>query len=293
MSTATPDSQADLLARQNARRLYDQGPTTVYAHAGDKRFAYCLYVPESIEDATRPVDLVVVVHGSNRAMETYRNSFAEFGRWNDCVILAPLFPVGVLGDGNGDGYKQILEGDIRYDQILLDMVAEVGKKYGRNFDTFALFGYSGGGQFTNRFCYLHPDRLWAASIGAPGSVTLLDTARKWWVGVADMETRFGKALNLDALRQVPIHMVVGAADLETWEITHRPGGKHYMEGANDAGRTRPERLERLRASFEAAGVNATLDQIPNVPHMGIKVMPAAQKFFAAVLRERRARQAQQ
>ena len=66
-----------------------------------------------------------------------------------------------------------------------------------------------------------------------------------------------------------------------------------MEGANDAGRTRPERLERLRASFEAAGVSATLDQIPNVPHMGIKVMPAAQKFFAAVLRERRARQAQQ
>lgn len=293
MSTATPDSQADLLARQTARRLYDQGLTTVYSHAGDKRFAYCLYVPECIEDASRPVELVVVVHGSNRAMETYRNSFAEFGRWNDCIILAPMFPVGVQGDGNGDGYKQILEGDIRYDRVLLDMVAEVGRKYGRDFDTFALFGYSGGGQFTNRFCYLHPERLWAASIGAPGSVTLLDAERKWWVGVADMETRFGKALDLEALRRLPIHLVVGAADLETWEITHRPGGRHYMEGANDAGRTRPERLECLRASLAAAGVNATLDRIPNVPHMGIKVMPAAQKFFAAVLRQRRTRPVQQ
>jgi len=278
---------ADALATQAAKSVYHLGATTVYAHTGDNRFAYTLYVPTSIEDPERQIDLVVSLHGSTRAMETYRNGFSEFGRWNDCVILSPLFPVGVLGDGNGDGYKQLVEGDIRYDQILLEMVASVAEKYNRRFDTFALFGYSGGGQFTHRFCYLHPQKLWAASIGAPGSVTLLDADQDWWVGVRDFERRFGKPLDLEALRQVPIHMVVGDADLETWEITHREGGKHYMPGANAAGRTRPERLATLQASFEAAGVKVRLDVLPNVPHQGIKAMPAAQDFFAGVLRARR------
>jgi len=158
---------ADAVASQAAKSVYHLGATTVYSHTADSRFAYTLYVPASIEDPERPVDLVVSLHGSTRAMEIYRNGFAEFGRWNDCVILSPLFPVGVLGDGNGDGYKQLVEGDIRYDQVLLDMVASVGQKYNRRFDTFALFGYSGGGQFSHRFCYLHPEKLWAASIGAP------------------------------------------------------------------------------------------------------------------------------
>lgn len=280
---------ADAVASQAAKSVYHLGATTVYSHTADSRFAYTLYVPASIEDPERPVDLVVSLHGSTRAMEIYRNGFAEFGRWNDCVILSPLFPVGVLGDGNGDGYKQLVEGDIRYDQVLLDMVASVGQKYNRRFDTFALFGYSGGGQFCHRFCYLHPEKLWAASIGAPGSVTLLDPKQNWWVGVRDFETRFAKPLDLDALRQVPIHMVVGEADLETWEITHREGGKHYMPGANSAGCTRPERLAALKASFEAQGVKVRFDVLPNVAHQGIKAMPAAQDFFAEVLRVRRGR----
>lgn len=285
--TAVDSKHAEEIAARAAKQVYHLGATTVYSHPQDPRFAYTLYVPEGIEDPDRQIDLVVSLHGSTRSMEIYRNGFAEFGRWNDCVILSPLFPVGVLGDSNGEGYKHLIEGDIRYDQILLDMVANVGAKYKRDFNTFALFGYSGGGQFTHRFCYLHPERLWAASIGAPGSVTLLDVDKDWWVGVRGIEARFGKAIDHDALRKVPVHMVVGDADLETWEITHRVGGRHYMPGANDAGRTRPERLATLKASFEAAGIDVRFDLLPNVPHMGLKVMPAAQDFFAQVLKKKR------
>ncbi|MCL7202214.1 alpha/beta hydrolase, partial [Escherichia coli] len=84
------------------------------------------------------------------------------------------------------------------------------------------------------------------------------------------EARFGKAVDIEALRQVAVHMIVGKADLETWEITHREGGKFFMPGANSAGATRPERLESLRRSFEAAGVKAVLDVVENVPHDGLK-----------------------
>jgi pimeloyl-ACP methyl ester carboxylesterase len=272
-----------------ARALYDLGHGIVFAARSDPRFSYCTYVPPHIAQARHPMQLVVIVHGTGRAFVEYRDAFAEFARWNDCIVLCPLFPAGVLGDGNRDGFKHLREGDIRYDDVLLDMVDEVAEKFGCDFSRFMLFGYSGGGQFVNRFALLHPERLRAVSIGAPGSVTLLDADKNWWVGTRDMAERFGKGLDLEALRRVAVHMVVGKADLETWEITHQQGGKFYMPGCNDAGCTRPERLATLRRSFEAAGVAVAMDVVDNVPHDGLKVVNIVQDFFAKVLCEDRSK----
>jgi pimeloyl-ACP methyl ester carboxylesterase len=270
-----------------ARAMYDLGHGTIYASRFDPRFSYCAYVPPHINEARHPMELVVVMHGTGRSFVEYRDAFAEFARWNDCIVLCPLFPANVLGDGNRDGFKHIIEGDIRYDNVLLDMVDEIAEKFECDFSKFALFGFSGGGQYVNRFALLHPERLWALSIGAPGSVTLLDADKDWWVGTRGMQERFGKGLDLDALRKLAVHMVVGKADLETWEITHQPGGRFYMPGCNDAGRNRPERLQTLRKSFEAAGVNVELDVVDNVPHDGLKCCSVVQDFLAKTLRARR------
>ena len=134
---------------------------------------------------------------------------------------------------------------------------------------------------------LHPDKLWAACIGAPGSVTLLDPTRDWWVGILDLQARFGVTFDREALAQVPVQMVVGDADLETWEITHQPGSTYWMEGANDAGRTRPERLKALADSFRAAGVKVQLDIVPGVSHDRMKVLGKVKDFLAAVLAGKR------
>lgn len=269
--------------------MYDLGSTIIFASKGDARFSYCLYVPPGFATAATPVELIVAMHGTGRSFTEYRNALAEFGRWNNCIILAPLFPAGVRGDGNRDGFKYMAEGDIRYDQVLLSMVDEIGEKYGRRFDRFALFGYSGGGHFAHRFLMLHPDRLWAVSIGAPGSVTLLDPTRDWWVGTRDVQARFGIAIDQAAMAQVPVQMVVGGADLETWEITHREGGKNWMPGANDAGKTRPERLGSLRASFEAAGVTVQFDLIAGMAHDGLRAVETVKDFFAKILTAKRGR----
>lgn len=280
------------LAPKRARQLYQFGATTVFAHRADPRFSYTLYVPPVVEDRSVHVDLVVVMHGTGRQFAAYRDAFAEFGRWLNCVILCPLFPANVCGDDNRDGFKHLIEQDIRYDSVLLGMVDEVGKIYGRDFHRFALFGYSGGGQFANRFAYVHPERLWAVSIGAPGSVTLIDEKRDWWVGLNGFAARFGKPFDVEALRRVPVQMVVGQADVETWEITHRPGGRHYMAGANDAGTTRPERLRTLAASFRDAGVRVRFDELPNVAHNGMQAVSVVQDFFAETLATNRARTAE-
>ena len=276
-------------ANARAKAIYDYGQTAIFASQVDPRLHMLLYVPPTAADG-RKLDLLVAVHGTGRTSAVdFRDGFAEFGLYNDCAILCPIFPVGVLGDGARSGYKFIEEGEIRYDRVVLAMVEEVATKYGQDWSTFAMFGFSGGGHFTHRFAILHPEKLWAASIGAPGSVTLLDPTRDWWVGIRDLEARFGRPFQQQELAKIPVQMVVGDADLETWEITHQPGGRYYMEGANDAGATRPERLAALAKSFRDAGVNVSFERVPGVSHDRIKVLGHVKAFLAKVLKDRRAR----
>lgn len=267
-------------------RLYDRGNTVAYACKADPRFSYVLYVPEHIGEPNEAAPhLIVGIHGTGRANVLYRDTFTEFGRYNDCVILAPLFPVGVLGDENRNGYKYIQEGDIRYDELVLAMVAEVEARLGLSFPKFMMFGYSGGGHFVHRFTYLHPERLSAVCIGAAGSVTLLDDSQDWWTGIRDVKERFGREINFDALRNVKAIAVVGEADLETWEITHDPGSPHWMEGANDAGATRVERARSLIASLKKHGMDAELRLVPNVAHDMVGVISVVKAFFRDHLRQ--------
>ncbi|AHF75785.1 putative hydrolase [Sodalis praecaptivus] len=282
----------DLLegAAARAAAIYDLGQTAIFSARADPRFQYCLYVPPCVADGT-PVELLVAVHGTGRtSFLDFRDGFAEFGRWNRCAVLCPIFPVGVCGDGARSGYKYLIEGDIRYDLLLLAMVAEVAEKYRQDWRQFAIFGFSGGGHFSHRFTLLHPQRLWAASIGAPGSVTLLDPDRDWWVGIRNLPALFGVTFDAAALAAVPVQMVVGGADLETWEITHKEGSRHYMPGANDAGATRPERLGALRDSFAQAGVSVRFDLVPGVAHDRIKVLDRVKDFLADALLQRRQQQ---
>lgn len=280
-------NQSQKAFETRARRLFETGNTAIFACKADPRFSYCLYVPPHLLNGPAKPELVVAMHGTGRTFISYRNALSGFARWNDCIVLCPLFPAGVSGDDNRDGFKYIVEGTIRYDQILNLIIEEVAARYGLSFDRFALFGYSGGGHFAHRYLILQPQRLWAASIGAPGSVTLLDDSKDWWVGTRNIADLFGGPVDIEAMRRVKIHMVVGTADIETWEITHRRGGAHWMPGANDAGRTRPERLESLRKSFEASGIEVNFDLVPGMSHDGLKSIPYVTDFFANALKTRR------
>lgn len=79
-----------------------------------------------------------------------------------------------------------------------------------------MMGYSGGGQFLQRFMCLHSERLLAVSIGALGSVTMLDEGLKWPHGTKDLEDVFGAEtqIDIDAIRKLPIQIVVGSDDNE-------------------------------------------------------------------------------
>jgi poly(3-hydroxybutyrate) depolymerase len=262
--------------------FYHRGKTPVFASQYDQRFSYCLYVPAELGPGKVP--LVVVQHGTERNFLLYRDHFASFADEHGVVVLAPLFPAGIIDPDDLHNFKFIAYHGIRYDEVLLAMVAEVAARYPVDAEFFYLHGFSGGGQFAHRFFYLHPDRLAGVSIGAPGRITQLDDSLPWWLGTKDFEERFGRRIDLDALRRVPVLMVVGDQDVDTWEINN-PGESNWLAGAEQTGETRIERLRTLRRDFVNHGIDVRFVLVPDVAHRGSLTLAPVRDFFAELIRK--------
>ena len=264
--------------------FYDFGPTPFFASQYDQRFSYCLYVPQDYSETDgRQYDLAVIVHGTGRTAAQYRDRFADFAEKHGCIILAPLFPVGIVEPGELANYKRIEFHGIRYDLVLLSMVDEVCAKYRIRDGGFMMYGYSGGGQFCQRFFMLHPQRLRAVAIGAPGVVTLLNRDYDWWVGVRDLKARFGIEIDLEAMRRVKVQTLIGSADDATWEITIPRESKLWMDGADLQGANRLERIAALADSFEAHGIAVRRDIVPGVAHSPFEMVDPAEDFFTSIV----------
>lgn len=265
---------------------YDFGHTTVYAARMDQRFSYCAYVPsEYDEEGDKTYPLAVIVHGTERGMQNYRDAFADFAEANGVIVLAPLFPANICHPGDLSSYKALRQDGISYDLIMIDMIEEMREKYRIPDPRVMMYGFSGGGHFTHRFFYLHPERLRAASVGAPGIVTLLDFNHDWWVGLRDFGQRFGKEIDLDAMRRVPVQMLIGAEDLETWEISIAKGDSWWMDGSDLAGANRNDRMRALKESYLAQGISVRHDIVPGVAHDDRPMVHKVQEFFADCLRQ--------
>ncbi len=272
---AEPDSQG----------AHFVGGTPFFASRHDQRLFYALYVPKDHTPEAAPLPLVVIQHGTGRTAELYRDRWKDFAIAHRCVILTPLFPAGLVEPRELHSFKFLEFAGIRFDEELLHMVEEVGEQFNTETERFYLHGFSGGGQFAHRFFYAHPDRVAGISIGAPGRITELDDTLPWWVGTGGFEQRFGVKLDIEAMRRVPVQMVVGSEDTETWEINNA-GGPNWMDGVEKTGTTRIERLQTLRASFERNGVPVQFDMVPGVAHRGKDVAPVVQDFMAGLLRSR-------
>lgn len=261
---------------------YYSGESTQFACRADQRFSYCMYVPSGYVARTAPLPLVVLQHGTGRRGPQYRDNFADFAEAHNAVVMAPLFPAAIDDPEDLHNFKFIKYHDIRFDLILLSMVDEVAEKLDIDSERFLLHGFSGGGQFAHRFFYLHPDRLRAVSIGAPGRLTLIDDSQDWWLGWKGMGDALGIDPQPELLSSVPVQMVVGERDVETWEINNR-GESNWKDGAEKAGATRIERLQTLRRNFKNHGISVRFDLVPGVAHEPMKVLGRVKDFFSTIL----------
>lgn len=236
----------------------------------DQRFHYRVHVPDSYydDDKTR-YRLLVIIHGTGCAVEAFTKPAEELADKYNMAILAPSFPGGLIIRDDFNSYKLLSCDGIRYDNILLDMIDDMKARYPRvDTEKFFMFGHSGGGQFTNRFLFAHPERLLAVSIGAPGRPTFLNFNEDYFWGVRDFKDYFGYDVNVEAVKKIPVQITVGEND------------NKYI-GDSPYGDNRVARMKSLKKNLEDNGVKVELKILPGLAHEnGEKErVQTAQRFF--------------
>lgn len=193
---------------------------------------------------------------------------------------------------------------VRYDSVLLDMIDCVASEWGSiDTRTFAIVGFSGGGQFVHRFFYLYPERVHAVSIGAPGRATPLIDA-PWPEGIAGAPTTVARGTSegeasgqavpgndneekerVDEPSSIPgdrpisvpelakrtqsgdvaVQLLIGA--LDTWRPVQPDGSR--------AAHSRFDATQAVARSFEEAGIEFDFTVVPGVKHEGDKIREVA------------------
>jgi len=237
----------------------------------DPRFGYVAHVPRAVG---RSLETLVVIHGSDFRHEVMCRYFVALAEETGCVVLAPLFaPAGGAANPDPNGFKFLRSSHADYDRVLLDLVEVAGERLACARERFFLFGFSGGAQFAHRFLYVHPTRLNAVSIAAPGMVTLIDPARPAWVGTQGLGALCGNDLDLPQVQRVAVQLLVGSDDANS----HVGGAGRELY--DHAGGNRVERLRTLRTNYQAYGIRVSHREVPGAGHDFEPLAAAAVPFL--------------
>lgn len=161
---------------------------------------------------------------------------SDFAVRLDVPLLVPTFPRPINPWIPGGIYTHALdreslvteavlpEGSIqRVDLQLIAMIGDAQARLAaRGFRVdkrVFMMGFSASGAFTSRFTMLHPEIVRAAAPGSPGGWPLAPVSR-WWggtslrypVGIADVRSLTGKAVDLAEVKRVPQYIYVGDQD---------------------------------------------------------------------------------
>jgi pimeloyl-ACP methyl ester carboxylesterase len=162
------------------------------------------------------------------------NNWRNFATQLNVGLLVPAFPRPIdhgINAQEGNIYTHALSRSAllttipeiqRVDLQLIHMIDDARAKqihHGMRFNKQVLmFGFSASGMFTNRFVFLHPDRVQAAAFGSPGGwafapvSTWKGSALPYPVGISDFNAVSGKKFHLHAVARVPQFLFMGTAD---------------------------------------------------------------------------------
>ncbi|MFZ5442052.1 MAG: hypothetical protein ACOZQL_18745 [Myxococcota bacterium] len=189
-------------------------------------------------------------------------------------VLVPLFPRPAAEGEDDNLYLHALTRAAlttkapalaRVDRQLVAMLDSIGA------DQVLLWGFSASGSFVNRFTLLHPTRVAAVAVGAPGGWPTAPLAEDggealpWPVGLADL-AQF-EPLDLAALKKVRFFFFLGADDRND-SVPYRDSFSKRDEALINRrfGKTPAERWPRAEALFRRAGLDATFKRYPGVGH---------------------------
>ena len=281
----------------------EEEPIRIEANAG-KGFAYpyYLYVPSQLREANlqkQTHTFIVIPNNTGKlddALEVHEADVKKRIKQNGAIaavlktaVLMPVFP---RPAADWKIYTHALDRDAmttdkkdyaRFDLQLIAMIDDARarlKKDKLKFDERVLMtGFSASGMFTNRFAFLHPDRVKAAAIGSPGgwAIAPVETYKeknlRYPIGTGDFKTVSGEKLDLEKLRKVPMFIFLGDKD-ENDSVVF---GDSYEDEDKILifelfGKTPVDRWEISKTLYSQAKLNAEFKLYPGVEHKVTKEM---------------------
>ena len=143
-------------------------------------------------------------------------------------LLVPVFP---RPDSKPLVYSHALDRDvifekekelIRIDLQLIAMIKNAQNVLKDNgiliYDKFFMNGFSASATFTNRFLFIHPEKVKAAAMGGFNGELMLPLAKynnkdfNYPLGINDFKNTFKKDCNLTVLKDIPQYIYMGKED---------------------------------------------------------------------------------
>ena len=153
---------------------------------------YHVFIPRA-----EPKRILVIAHGTPGKGETAIGLAEKFiKRWTDFAKKKKLLLISVAFDrrnfgsegkhGYG-GYRGLFGREIGADEYVIQLVEEFKNYCSVRDGRFLLYGHSAGGQFLNRFCVAHPERIAGAVASAPGRFAFPTDSARWPYGAGRFE----------------------------------------------------------------------------------------------------------
>ena len=216
------------------------------------------------------------------------------------VLLVPAF---IRPGDDLDFYTHALDRDSlttkridlrRIDLQLIAMIdharAELAKDNIQTDEKIFIQGFSASGMFANRFTSLHPDRVKAATIGAPGGWPIAPIADfngellNYPAGIADLEVLTGKGFDAATYNSIPQLIYMGSLeDHDSLDFT---------DGWDEAAAQRVEKLfgadalsrwDDAESIYLTEGANAQFLLVDGIGHDRTELQKYSTEFFKNVL----------
>lgn len=278
-------------------------------------YPYYLYVPPELWSAKggkAKQTLLVLPNNTGKPDDDFaahdkyaRRSIEDLRRLGSNLKVALLVPAFPRPQSDWRIYTHALDRDSllterkeyrRFDRQLVRMIDNARDRLrsdGYRFDKRVLmFGFSASGMFTNRFTFLHPERVKAAAIGSPGGWAVAPIglwkgkALRYPIGAADFKSVSGKKLDMKRLKRVPLFLFLGDEDTND-SVTFRDSYESEDEKLilDMFGKTLVGRWAFTQAIYGSSLPEATLKLYPKIGHSLSQAMwDDIKDFFSLQLR---------
>ncbi len=246
---------------------------------------YILFIPHTVESKTVFLvqELASPTHTDNMDIHldyAFNTAFDRmvFVRDLKTPLIIPVIPHTA---DNHDDYQGLGRGAlistkedlVRVDLQLIAMIEDARERLRQKgiyvADKIFMNGYSISGYFTNRFAALHPDKVIAAAIGAPGGWPIAPLSEwkgytmNYPVGIADLNKLIDITFNAELFKTIPLYMYMGADDTNDAIGRFTPEEQIFLNGL---GATPYERWPEAKAMYDSIGCNAEFVSYPGVEH---------------------------